>query len=508
MKINDHFNPNRSCAEIRFPRLTVGRLERLEIVDGDENRSLFLAFDLVESQWLKLTEDDDCVINETITCDARSFWCKANEVLIKPDHGHKNPFLKASLYRFEVVLSEKEAVTLLGAQFQCDSYEREIDNIESQWFELWFYRDRPNEGSRFGHLFHNLFADATEAYFEVRRVGGRKAESLSEFFSVEKIPGIEERRLAERLRHVQAKYLAVHDVGQGNANSLLGGCNFIGLFAELYFDLGCGVYGNKSGNPLKLCLDLSHQPTILLSHWDSDHWSGAYKITENDSFPALRQCWVAPKQKITPHHLVFAADVINNGGRFYILCGNPGDIKSFRASLGKQLTITFGSGGGRNASGLVLSVRKKLLCTTGWLLTGDCDYVYINGVQNMSTFGAIVVPHHGAKLVCCKSIPKPPESKYHRLIYSFGHGNSSGPTRVRHPTSFSVQAHISVGWNHSNWDDTNPGIGELTTSVRATADHIKANQGSILVGWNKAPKLGCFLSSSLKKVDRYNKWQT
>lgn len=44
---------------------------------------------------------------------------------------------------------------------------------------------------------------------------------------------------------VNAEYLAVYDVGQGNANALLNEY----LIPEMYFDLGAAVYGNQKQHP-------------------------------------------------------------------------------------------------------------------------------------------------------------------------------------------------------------------------------------------------------------------
>lgn len=208
--------------------------------------------------------------------------------------------------------------------------------------------------------------------------------------------------------------LATYDIGQGAANALLNSADRPALF----FDLGCGVYRNATTTPpgpLRFCL--CGADTIILSHWDADHWAGALKDRR-----ALTQTWIVPRQTLGPKHKAFAADILSQGGRLLIVPNAPRTYQATNAA-GQSLRLRRGTGApsDRNRSGLVLSVEDGLARSgRGWLLTGDAGYDAIS-LPISTGLAAVVVPHHGATMGAKSdaAIPSPARA-YHRLCYSFG----------------------------------------------------------------------------------------
>ena len=110
---------------------------------------------------------------------------------------------------------------------------------------------------------------------------------------------------------VNAEYLAVYDVGQGNANALLNEY----LIPEMYFDpVRLFMVIKNSTQNLVFCF--TNNPAIILSHWDADHWAGTYATMVGKTYPAMNRTWIAPLQKVGAIQLAFAWDVITNGGAF------------------------------------------------------------------------------------------------------------------------------------------------------------------------------------------------
>jgi hypothetical protein len=107
-------------------------------------------------------------------------------------------------------------------------------------------------------------------------------------------------RLADWLfftpRDIYPESLICLDVGQGSAVALT-------RFGrpKVYFDVGAGCFANARTRPPALKFCTRDSPIVMLSHWDADHWFGAWTDAE-----LQKRDWVCPRQTIGPFATEFA----------------------------------------------------------------------------------------------------------------------------------------------------------------------------------------------------------
>ncbi len=220
-------------------------------------------------------------------------------------------------------------------------------------------------------------------------------------------------------------------------------------------------------------------PTVLMSHWDADHWAAATLDSK-----LLQLTWVVPRQSISHTHTAFGNNILRAGGRILVVGTAPPPI--CRSTSGQILHLRRCTGADRNGSGLALIVEDTA-SNRGWLLTGDAAYNQIPGPLPVD-LAAVIVPHHGAAMGTA-SIPPPPSGhQYSRLLYSFGpdnkHGRGTPP--IQHPTQSAVSVHTAAGWTHNGWI-TPPGFATANAPVLATATHKISHESGIAVGWTSTP---------------------
>jgi hypothetical protein len=219
---------------------------------------------------------------------------------------------------------------------------------------------------------------------------------------------------------------AVYDVGQGNCNALLDG----GV-PRLYFDFGGGVIGNRGSFPNALesfCLSL--EPTIVLSHWDWDHWSSANRQPES-----YERTWIVPRQRkgLGPVHATFLGRLLERG-RVLVW------PQALPALARGDYTIVQCTGprSSANDSGLALRLEHD---TGGeklrMLFPADAGYDHIPSSCDHE-LTALVAAHHGAN-TRSRQVPEPAETN--TLVYSYGAENS-----YPHPSVAGREAHAA--WQH------------------------------------------------------------
>jgi hypothetical protein len=297
----------------------------------------------------------------------------------------------------------------------------------------------------------------------------------------------------------------VFDVGQGSACALLEASEQDTSIPRLYFDLGAGVYRNKDTTPIDLEFGFYGSPPVVLSHWDSDHWAGAYVANPDAKCPALELTWIAPLQTVGPTHIAFVNDVRNAGGEFLIYSHpNPQNVGVTSLRDGKVVRFMCGTGHGRNDTGLVMAIEKNDdEFPRSWILTGDCDYAHFMKKLTPLNPVVLVAPHHGANLSPNTPVALPdPQNPYRRLIYSFGKDNKHGKTHVQHPTTNGVNAHDPKKWDHHAWMLHKPGHPLLAQGdVRSTCEHSPGtDRGGILVGWVQPKNLIQVIGTSNRVV--------
>jgi hypothetical protein len=352
------------------------------------------------------------------------------------------------------------------------------------WLEI--ETSRSSSDGHYSLLYDSLYSQPAPAYVRGKMVSTATAKSLTSTFNLNSFPVISQSNFFKILNSASTDYLAVYDVGQGNCNALLDENHF----PTLYFDLGAGVFRNAKTSPPKLQFCFTEDPSVILSHWDADHWAGAFASAPcgHHAYEALQRHWIAPRQDITVLHYAFALEIIQHGQLSIIDKHPPVAV----VKPGTAIEYWFGNSTAddRNGSGIVLNVVQQ---TTGnsWLLTGDCDYSHFPPGTRVSPI-AIVAPHHGAKIHDATHIPAPsPNSNgYHRLVYSFGPDNKHGKYGVSHPRKEALIDHFNQGWDHTAQHLKEPGHYTTIDGIhaRSTSCHPPAStRQSIVIGWTLPP---------------------
>ena len=486
--MNKHFSrQNESLPDV--PSRAYARVDHLERDDRRPD-SVLLGIDLIDANWLDRQGVNDPSLDLSLPSGKLDQLWKVRSRSLGP--GATNPFENAPLYRLEIEISAGDplAQSLRVPHNQDPARRQRVAAMERSWFTLELCSGANPDSPAL--LYGGLFAPAAPVTVKGAMPSGPKiAKALSAMFTLRHLPQITPKDFADEVGtpHLNADYLAVYDVGQGNANALA--VNHGPLVPTLYFDLGAGVYRNAKSTPDDLRFCFNYNPIIVLSHCDADHWAGAYATLVNDTYPALNQKWIAPLQHVGPTHTAFAYDVVISGGTFLIYAGGRGSSGSMSLPGHRTLRYARGSGPDRNGSGLVLVVENdKFSLPRSWLLTGDCDYVdFVQILKPVNVIG-MVAPHHGASLEPGSPIPSPAALPYRRLAYSYGHHNAHGNKHppTRHPTQKGTTAHANAGWDHNAWSLNQPGAPTPGGDVLATCEHAPGtSRGGAVIGWRRPP---------------------
>lgn len=494
--MNLHFRP-RSRGENSdlppydtMPSRAYGRIDHV-VLPNTDSEFVLIAIDLVDADWLdQAAEQDDRFHLDEYT---RTVAWKKYGFQLRDQKRLPSPFEKAPIFRLEIDLAVGDS--LFGMHLPLARmdplFEAGIRGMENEWMEITSFIQAPYGATDAARLYPGLFADPVPVYVKGKLPSHQRGKALSGIFSLASLPRVKTDYVENVLSRAEASMLAVYDVGQGNANALLSD----GYQATLYYDLGAGVYGNKDTAPPGLRFCHSANPTVILSHWDADHWAGAYATMANGKYPALSLNWIAPKQDVGPVHTAFAYDITANQGNLFIYEPDA-NIGFTQMASGHTAKFTVGSGheGDKNDTGIVLVIENAMLRKgpVSWILPGDCDYRYFHLALSPAPPVGLVAPHHGADLHK-KSVPPQPAptsiSTYHRLAYSFGKDNSHGRTGVQHPTTDGTLVHLNAGWSHSPWTPTTPGCPmPVGQPLLATCEHSPGNaRDGVLIGWDRRP---------------------
>jgi hypothetical protein len=430
-----------------FPRRAYGRLDRTEPLDPTEAQEAVFAFDSVDANWPGFSPGGKFDLTQERPSLAE-FWYKRFE----------DGRLSGSIF---------DDVPIFWIEITARPQDRVWGTLQAFWAKPekhdWVELTLDRIGSYPVDVYGGLFAAAAEAHLvALRDVEWQTQTALSATFDVGTWPDAKQNDMEAIFSQLRTlDILVAYDVGQGNAVGLLDA----GENVRLFFDLGGGVYANKMTrpNPLRFCWRKG--APIVLSHWDTDHWSG-----EASDPGAAGRTWVAPRQtNLGPTHHAFAARILGGGGRLLIWGGPPGGSFHVTTPVGQKLTFCRGTGHSRNGSGIVCFVENGSGCS--WLLPGDAGYDEIP-LAFPPSIEAIVVPHHGADMGSrsASCLPKRP-SGYGKLLYSFGPGNKHGRSRISHPTAAAVAAHTNGNWQHGNWPAATPGRTRAQADVLATANN-------------------------------------
>lgn len=322
----------------------------------------------------------------------------------------------------QVLLSERPSHYIeVGMQYFTNPYDSKLRL--NQWFKL-----KLIESAEGDVIFYNSIIDGNETMMKLINIDfidgrtnfGRK---LHKKFSLDGVPDAEIEEIYNKLNGRDYHFLAIYNVGQGSCNAI---CDYRGK-PQLYFDLGGGYRNESFTYPSNLQLCNCDSPTIVLSHWDGDHWLSIRK------FPTFEtSAWVVPRQKLS-------ADALSTAEAIYI----KGNLLIWPKNL-HRLLFDFGeilkcNGKTINDSGLaVIYINDHRRFVRETLLPGDAKYKHIPFIEG-KRFNNLVVTHHGGVNPTVVPLPKFYKSNYH--IYSYGLNNSHG-----HPREATELLHSGAGW--------------------------------------------------------------
>jgi hypothetical protein len=489
--MNPHFQANTprdgDRRQVRLPSRAYGRVDHLVLPSGNASSAL-IAIDLIDADWLDTAGQSDPRFSLVSSVERTQAWGIYIGKLGDP-LPPTNPFESAPLFRLEIELPLSDSWFGMPPLPPPNSpyFDVSLEVLEAQWlaFDSFATAMLGEEGTAL--LYPSLFADPIAVSVQGKLPSASQGKALSQIFSLQNAASTNTADIESLLNKTSTDLLSVYDVGQGNANALVsGGCR-----VSLYYDLGAGVYRNKSTTPPGLTFCFSGNPCVILSHWDADHWAGTYATAVGGSHPALGRDWIAPDQSVGPTHVAFAHDIATNGGTLFLYSPPAGTVGNAITASGHTARFTVGTGRDRNGTGIVLAIENHAALggPVCWLLTGDCDYRHF--LPTLTTCDAVgmVAPHHGADLHSATPVPgRTRTSAYRRLAYSFGMNNSHGSTGVQHPTAAGVKAHDAVGWNHGAWSLLAPGSPVPGADLLATCEHAPGGyRGGAVIGWNSAP---------------------
>lgn len=325
-------------------------------------------------------------------------------------------------------------------------------SLWDDWVEIVL---RDGTGAR---LYRNLYAEAEPiAIVDIKPVSDQLSDELDAVHDLSDWEGTDEavQSTLSKLAAHSIESLAVYDVGQGAANSGSPSSNK----PAFYFDFGGGVRSHTGTRPhatpdLCLCAD----PLIILSHWDSDHWSSGPLVTTS-----LTLDWIAPFQSVTTPHLTFAASITSAGGTLLVSKAAPGT----RLSAG-QVHLDRAGGSSRNDGGFVMSVDPPG-AGDPFFFPGDADYQHTP--TKPATCAGITATHHGADWRSTTAPSAASGRGADRVVFSYGIFGPGRTNSYGHPTSRSTTDHAGAGFNR------------LDTPLRT----MPGSTGHVHLDWAGAP---------------------
>jgi hypothetical protein len=441
-----------------FPKRSYGKLDQTEPLNPANASQAVFCLDVVDADWPGFDRGGLFDLGNPARLQAMfaDYWRSLFSGAVPP----VDPYEDAPIYRIEITSTPG------------DPWFKELLELgEDEWFTV----ELDDTGTFEVEVFGALLAAPVTAHLKSVQRDIPQSAALNATFSPDTWPDASSAQLSSALANLPAlEYLIGLDVGQGTAVGLADANQDI----HLYFDLGGGVYRNAPTRPKPLMFCWRVDAPIVLSHWDSDHWSG--EITDPQARP---RTWIAPRQSITKKHIAFANRILRGGGSLLIWGTAPSSILLHLAGAQTlELRRCTGPANLRNGSGIA-AIVEHAHSNNQWLLTGDAGYHEIGSLPGSPV--AIVVPHHGADMGSKSVAPKRPAA-YARLFYSFGPGNRHGKNPgVQHPVTAAMTAHAA--WNHGTWVGTTPGHSLAGSDVLASASHRGTHLNGVAMGWSSAP---------------------
>lgn len=206
-------------------------------------------------------------------------------------------------------------------------------------------------------------------------------------------------------------------------------------------------------------LRLDDDPSVIMTHWDEDHFYTATKIAK-----AANLRWLVPRQKIAKSHIAFVQTLKD------VRCWPAAKVRHcFVLSPTVKLKVEKcskpkGSKSGkydRNLDGLAVFLvqhtdKKGLVPGETIVMPGDGPYQYIPSLRESGgglpgqVIGLLAF-HHGSKTHWSKkqteaALPKVAKSpKPHKLVYTYGH-DVKGRNNFSLANKQSKGRYLALGW--------------------------------------------------------------
>lgn len=444
-----------------IPRRAFARLDDLEPIVPGPDDSLTFILDAVDADWKGFGAEGVFDLSAPdLPQRVAGRWRRAFSG--EPNDG-PDGYEEVPIYRIEVSLRR-------GHRFF-----KTLPRTEEPWVTLTIGEEETDTPV---DVYGGLFAPPTRAFLHATPLPAPSGP-LNAIFDMTTWPDASDLDLLRALQpQCELDALVCFDIGQGAACALLCQCG-VPIY---YFDTGRGSGRNAPTAPGTIDFCTCSNPTVIMSHWDTDHWAGAAGHAGLQA-----RTWIVPRQTISTTHTTFGNDILKAGGSILVVRNGAAPLQWSGAQ--QDYDLQRGTGSGRNGTGLVLIVTDQR-SGRSWVLTGDTGYDDIPHAIP-ADIAAMVVPHHGADMGPA-SVPFPRSaSTYARLFYSFGAGNAHGPKKppVQHPVSAAISAHAGAGWGHGTWAAPTPATSLAGGDVLATATHLTSHLDGGAAGWNGPPTL-------------------
>jgi hypothetical protein len=282
----------------------------------------------------------------------------------------------------------------------------------------------------------------------------------------------------DAIRHivggVGVKGVRVFDYGQGDCSAIVDEHDD----PVVFFDMGGGKQTGSATHPWHIdwgadakfkgapwrhkVPSVKNSPTVILSHWDGDHYSTAYYLTHrsmksktvpNNAPDVTDLKWLVPRQCRHPSKLAFVTE-LNDVGCW------PEDIDEHRFQISGRTFLRVERCVGAaakqydpNLDGLALFVERvddDGNVVERMLLPGDAPFAYIPSCRRgqLDHVIALLAFHHGSKTHLdgvADSIPAA-AGHAHEIVYTYGL-KPNGERCYEHPSAEAIDAYREHGWD-------------------------------------------------------------
>lgn len=371
--MNPFFGAQREWQDVPVPARAYARLDNLHLPHADApDRRAALRFDLIDADWLDEQAGAD---NPLFDLGRRHRMHAAWKRWFAAARGGDadDPFRAAPLYVLEVSVpfDAREWRKRLGLTREAmanDAHGEILAAFRRRWYELTVLREADaRAGAMFGLLHRGIADEGLRVCCFAALAPAAHAAGLTALGTLAGSPALTSASLKPLVCDVRATYLGVYDVGQANANALLGGIRGRdlhgavrhGVFPTLYFDLGMPLQSQRHTAPTNVRFCFTAEPPIVLSHWHDDHLGGVALPTAAGCPTPQQMDWIVPDYSLATRHKALVTAIWAAGGSVHVFSASPAGRRLQAATAsGHLLTLTRGTARDPNNGGIVMQVSS------------------------------------------------------------------------------------------------------------------------------------------------------